>query len=35
MENVDAIKKGGDHNNGAISGEPDKILKMRVEADPA
>jgi peptidylprolyl isomerase len=33
MEHVDAIKKGGDHNNGAISGEPDKILKMRVEAD--
>ncbi len=33
MEHVDAIKKGGDHNNGAISGEPDKILKMRVEDD--
>jgi len=33
MENIDAIKKGGEHNNGAISGEPDKILKMRVEAD--
>ena len=33
MEHVDAIKKGGEHNNGAISGEPDKILKMRVEAD--
>ena len=33
MDHVDAIKKGGDHNNGAISGEPDKILKMRVEAD--
>jgi cyclophilin family peptidyl-prolyl cis-trans isomerase len=31
MEHVDAIKKGGEHNNGAISGEPDKILKMRVE----
>ncbi|HEY2032999.1 MAG TPA: peptidylprolyl isomerase [Rhizomicrobium sp.] len=30
MEHVDAIKKGGEHNNGAISGEPDKILKMRV-----
>ena len=27
MEHVDAIKKGGEHNNGAISGEPDKILK--------
>ncbi len=33
MEHVDAIKKGGEHNNGAISGEPDKILKMRIEAD--
>ena len=33
MDHVDAIKKGGDHNNGAISGEPDKILKMRVEDD--
>ena len=33
MEHVDAIKKGGDRNNGAISGAPDKILKMRVEAD--
>jgi peptidyl-prolyl cis-trans isomerase B (cyclophilin B) len=31
MEHVDSIKKGGEHNNGAISGEPDKILKMRVE----
>jgi cyclophilin family peptidyl-prolyl cis-trans isomerase len=31
MDNVDKIKKGGDHNNGAISGEPDKILKARVE----
>ena len=30
MEHVDAIKKGGDHNNGAISGEPDKILKARL-----
>ncbi|MBV9571829.1 MAG: peptidylprolyl isomerase [Alphaproteobacteria bacterium] len=29
MEHIDAIKKGGEHNNGAISGEPDKILKMR------
>jgi peptidylprolyl isomerase len=28
MEHVDAIKKGGEHNNGAISGTPDKILKM-------
>ena len=33
MEHVDAIKKGGEHNNGAISGAPDKIVKMRIEAD--
>ena len=33
MEHVDAIKKGGEHNNGAISGAPDKILKMQVETD--
>ncbi len=33
MEHIDAIKKGGEHNNGQISGEPDKILRMRVEAD--
>jgi cyclophilin family peptidyl-prolyl cis-trans isomerase len=32
MEHVDAIKKGGEHNNGTISGEPDKILKARIEA---
>ncbi len=31
MEHIDAIKKGGDHNNGAISGEPDRIVTMRVE----
>jgi len=31
MQHVDAIKKGGEHNNGAISGEPDKIIKARVE----
>ncbi len=30
MEHVDAIKKGGEHNNGAISGTPDKIVSMRV-----
>ena len=30
MEHIDAIKKGGEHNNGAISGPPDKIVKMRV-----
>ena len=33
MDHVDAIKKGGENNNGAISGAPDKILKLRVEAD--
>jgi cyclophilin family peptidyl-prolyl cis-trans isomerase len=33
MDHVDAIKKGGEHNNGAITGEPDKMLKVRVEAD--
>ncbi|HEY2886783.1 MAG TPA: peptidylprolyl isomerase [Rhizomicrobium sp.] len=33
MEHVNAIKKGGEHNNGAISGAPDKIVKMRVESD--
>jgi len=31
MEHIDTIKKGGQHNNGAISGEPDRIVKMRVE----
>jgi peptidyl-prolyl cis-trans isomerase B (cyclophilin B) len=31
MDHVDAIKKGGEHNNGAISGEPDRILKARIE----
>jgi len=35
MDHVDAIKKGGEHNNGAISGEPDKMLKVRIEADKA
>ncbi|MBW8707674.1 MAG: peptidylprolyl isomerase [Alphaproteobacteria bacterium] len=30
MDNVDKIKKGGEHNNGAISGEPDKILKASI-----
>ena len=35
MEHVDAIKKGGEHNNGAISGEPDKILKAHIAADKA
>jgi hypothetical protein len=33
MYHVDAIKKGGEHNNGQITGEPDKMLKVRVEAD--
>jgi peptidyl-prolyl cis-trans isomerase B (cyclophilin B) len=33
MDHVDAIKKGGEHSNGAISGEPDKIVKARIEAD--
>jgi peptidylprolyl isomerase len=32
MEHIDAIKKGGEHNNGAISGEPDRIVKMHVES---
>ena len=31
MDNVDKVKKGGEHNNGVISGEPDKILKARIE----
>ena len=30
MEHIDAVKKGGDHNNGAISGEPDRIVSMRM-----
>ena len=30
MEHVDAIKKGGEHNNGAIAGDPDRIVKLRV-----
>ncbi|HJW41604.1 MAG TPA: peptidylprolyl isomerase [Rhizomicrobium sp.] len=33
MDHVDAIKKGGGHNNGQISGAPDKIERLRVEAD--
>ncbi len=33
MDNVDKIKKGGDHNNGAISGEPDKILKASIVSE--
>jgi peptidylprolyl isomerase len=31
MEHVDAIKKGGEHNNGAIDGEPDKIVRLSVK----
>jgi cyclophilin family peptidyl-prolyl cis-trans isomerase len=31
MEHIDAIKKGGEHNNGAISGPPDKIVSMRLK----
>ena len=30
MEHIDAIKKGGTNNNGAITGEPDRIVKLRV-----
>jgi cyclophilin family peptidyl-prolyl cis-trans isomerase len=33
MDHVDKIKKGGEHNNGTISGAPDKILKARIETD--
>jgi cyclophilin family peptidyl-prolyl cis-trans isomerase len=33
MENVEKIKKGGDHNNGSISGEPDKILKATIASE--
>ena len=30
MEHIDAIKKGSEDRNGEISGEPDKIVEMRV-----
>jgi cyclophilin family peptidyl-prolyl cis-trans isomerase len=33
MEHVDQIKKGGENNNGAIAGQPDRIVKMRVGSD--
>jgi cyclophilin family peptidyl-prolyl cis-trans isomerase len=33
MDAVDKIKKGGEHNNGTISGEPDRILKARIETE--
>jgi cyclophilin family peptidyl-prolyl cis-trans isomerase len=29
MEHIDNIKKGGESNNGAISGAPDRIVSMR------
>lgn len=35
MDHVDAIKKGAEHNNGAIEGEPDKMIKVRIAADQA
>jgi peptidylprolyl isomerase len=31
MEHIDAIKKGSEADNGAIDGEPDKIVRMRVK----
>ena len=31
MEHVDAIKKGAEADNGAIAGEPDSIVAMRIE----
>jgi peptidyl-prolyl cis-trans isomerase B (cyclophilin B) len=34
MDVVDKIKKGGEHNNGAITGEPDRIIKARIEDGP-
>jgi hypothetical protein len=33
MDAVDKIKKGGEHNNGAISGAPDKIVKARIVSE--
>jgi cyclophilin family peptidyl-prolyl cis-trans isomerase len=32
MEHIDAIKKGGEHNNGAIDGAPDKVVRMSVKS---
>jgi cyclophilin family peptidyl-prolyl cis-trans isomerase len=32
MEHIDAIKKGGEHNNGAIDGAPDKIVRLSVKS---
>ena len=33
MEHVDAIKKGAPAQNGLISGEPDKIVRMQLASD--
>ncbi len=33
MEAVDLIKAGNKNNNGAVEGEPDKIITLRVAAD--
>ena len=33
MEHVEQIKKGGEHNNGAITGAPDRMISVRVAAD--
>jgi peptidylprolyl isomerase len=33
MPHVDNIKMGSQANNGAISGEPDRIVSMKVAAD--
>jgi peptidylprolyl isomerase len=35
MEHVDAIKKGAERGDGAIVGEPDRIVKMRVGEERA
>jgi cyclophilin family peptidyl-prolyl cis-trans isomerase len=32
MEHIDAVKKGSERNNGAIVGEPDRIIKMSIKA---
>jgi peptidylprolyl isomerase len=33
MEHIDQIKKGGENNNGAITGAPDRIVAARITAD--
>ena len=33
MQHVDAIKAGSQSNNGAVPGEPDRILSLKVAAD--